>query len=103
MWWAEKIRVYGGELQAFSRLSLGLEDMRNACQYWKADRSVGGSMSSACLKKSPNTHRVPPVYFHVALFWLVVLLYYCVPLAKSSLLVTTTKGPNELIGNSNTA
>lgn len=94
--------MYGGELQGFSRLSLGLEEMRYTCQYWKAVYSVGGSMSSACLKNPPNTQTIPPVYFHVALFWLVVLLYSCVPLAKSSLRITTTKGSNELNGNPDT-
>lgn len=81
--------MYGGGLQGFSRLSLEVDEMRYLCQYWKADYSVGGSMSSACLKNTPpNTQIIPPVHFHVALLWLAVLLYSCVPLAKSSLYIT---------------
>lgn len=95
--------MYGGELQGFSRLSLGLEEMRYTCQCWKADYSVGGSMSSVCLKKKKHqTQTIPPGFFHVALFWLVVLLYSCVPLAKSSLRITTTKDSNGLNSNSDT-
>lgn len=61
-----------------------------------------GSMSSACLKNTLNIQSVPSVYFHVVLFWLVVLLCSWVSLAERSLPIPTAKGSNELNSNSDT-
>lgn len=75
--------MYGGELQGFSRFSVGLEEMRYTCQYWKADYSVGGSMLSACLKE-PTKHTGSLLGLFPRL---VALLYSCVPLATVLLLL----------------
>lgn len=60
------MQVCGGELQGFNRFSLGLEEMRYLCQYWRVDFSLGVQYHLH-VKKTLNTQS-PPVYFHVVLF-----------------------------------
>lgn len=70
--------MYGGEWQGFSKLSLGLEEIRYMSVF---ENCLFCHLQVKKISKQPNsyqTYNQPSlVYFCIALFWLVVLLYFC--------------------------